>query len=630
MNGSDDGRTTRGEGDRVLYAILALSLILHSYHLGYPAWDYHNWRQSITLMVARDFSHHGSDLLHPQVAWVSHNRPADPSYFSAEFSIMSIITALLYKIFGENEVIARMVVVTFSLLGIWALYDLLRRHAGVVPARIAAFVYALFPYQLFFGRVFMPEIPAQALALVALDSVDRWTIRREWTTLLAAAGLTALAILQKLTVVFVALPALYLFWKVYGKHLFTRLETYSYLVISAAPSVLWYKHAIAMAHESGFAIMQPGLLGRSLDLWLQPGFLRQIGAALATETFSPFGLVLVVVSLLWPSRSRAAWIFRLWTLGAAVMLFLVPEVIPANRYYLAALLPGAAALIGLALGSLPSRLYSPVLILFAVGAVRSALPLYGDDRSPHDLGILLGNLSDKSELIITESGGSPNVLYYADRRGWMVNALYSPEMADRFAHLGARYYANVFGFVPMGEAFFQRLDSISERLTGKRAPWLIYDLKPSTGFNDPAPVRIINFGNLIEFRGISLRRLLRKPSAFEVIFDCRLLTASETDMRGFVHVVDSTGRTVYEQDQCLRSDIAPNRQKESQTISRSNVFVLPESLVAGRYQLRIGWYDPLRQVPLAIVSGAADEADRATVAEFEVYGPRVFRWFDVR
>jgi len=68
MNGSDDGRTTRGEGDRVLYAILALSLILHSYHLGYPAWDYHNWRQSITLMVARDFSHHGSDLLHPHVA----------------------------------------------------------------------------------------------------------------------------------------------------------------------------------------------------------------------------------------------------------------------------------------------------------------------------------------------------------------------------------------------------------------------------------------------------------------------------------------------------------------------------------------------------------------------------------
>jgi 4-amino-4-deoxy-L-arabinose transferase-like glycosyltransferase len=143
---------------------------------------------------------------------------------------------------------------------------LLRRHASVVPARIAAFVYALFPYQLFFGRVFMPEIPAQALALVALDSLDRWTIRREWRTLLAAATLTALAILQKLTVAFVALPILYLFWKVYGKRLFARLETYSYVVISAAPSVLWYRHAVAMANESGFAIMQPGLFGRSLGL----------------------------------------------------------------------------------------------------------------------------------------------------------------------------------------------------------------------------------------------------------------------------------------------------------------------------------------------------------------------------
>jgi hypothetical protein len=306
------------------------------------------------------------------------------------------------------------------------------------------------------------------------------------------------------------------------------------------------------------------------------------------------------------------------------MLLLVPEVLPANRYYLAVLLPGAAALTGLALGSLPSKMYLAALALFAVGAIRSVIPLYADDRLPHDLGILLGNLSEKSDLIITESAGSPTVLYYANRRGWMVDEVYGPEMADRFMSLGARYYANVFGFVPAGQAFFQRLDRLSERLTGERAPWPIYDLKPSTGFHEPEPFRIINFGNLLEFRGVSLRRLLRKPSAFEVIFDCRLLTASETDMRGFVHVVDSTGRTVYEQDQWLRSDRGP------QTISGHYVLVLPESLVAGRYQLRIGWYDPIRQVRLAIVSGAPDEADRATVAEFEVYGPRVFRWFDVR
>src|SRR5437764_1209556 len=101
-------------GDSWLYLILLLALVLRSYHLAYPAWDYHNWRQTITLMIARDFARHGFPLLHPQVAWLG-NRSSDPSYFSAEFSIESVLAALLYKTFGESDVAARLVIIAFSL-----------------------------------------------------------------------------------------------------------------------------------------------------------------------------------------------------------------------------------------------------------------------------------------------------------------------------------------------------------------------------------------------------------------------------------------------------------------------------------------------------------------------------------
>ena len=115
------------------------------------------------------------------------------------------------------------------------------------------------------------------------------------------------------------------------------------------------------------------------------------------------------------------------------MLFFVPEVLPANRYYLTVLLPGAAALTGLALGSLSTRA-TPDSARDAphIRSGRSSLcysAVRRNDRAPYDLGVLLRNLSAKSELLITETGGSPNVLYYADRRGWMVSGLYSPEMA---------------------------------------------------------------------------------------------------------------------------------------------------------------------------------------------------------
>jgi hypothetical protein len=83
-----------------LLLILLLAFALRSYHLAYPPWDYHNWRQTMTLMVARDFARHDFPLLHPQLMWLSQNRPADPSYFSGEFSIQSIAAALLYGLLG--------------------------------------------------------------------------------------------------------------------------------------------------------------------------------------------------------------------------------------------------------------------------------------------------------------------------------------------------------------------------------------------------------------------------------------------------------------------------------------------------------------------------------------------------
>src|SRR4051812_34905679 len=254
-------RLGRLRGDYWLWLIILLALCLRTYHIAYPAWDYHNWRQTQTLMVARDFNRHGFQLLHPQVQWVSGRGPGKPSYFSGEFSIEAVIAALLYKLFGESDTWSRMVVITFSLFGIKFLYELLNRFAGPVAARIGAFIYALLPYHLFFGRVFMPDVPALSLSLGGLLFLSRWTDDRKPATLLAAAVITALAVLQKLTVLFVGVPAIYLFWLAQGRQLFLRRELYLFTAVAALPAFAWYVHANALSRQSGFAFVQPGLLG---------------------------------------------------------------------------------------------------------------------------------------------------------------------------------------------------------------------------------------------------------------------------------------------------------------------------------------------------------------------------------
>src|SRR5215469_1907789 len=238
-------RRQRLPDDSWFYAILLLALALRSYHFAYPAWDYHNWRQTITLMIARDFARHGFPLFHPQVAWID-NQLSDPSYFNAEFSIESVLAALLYKTFGESDLAARSVIVAFSLVGIVCLYNLLERRAGRMTARFAAFIYALLPYHLFFGRVFMPDIPAITLALASLDVLDRWTDNRKAAYLVGAGVLTALAVLQKPRVFLVMMPALYLFWLAYGKSLPRRREPYLFVLIACLPELGWFLHGVSM------------------------------------------------------------------------------------------------------------------------------------------------------------------------------------------------------------------------------------------------------------------------------------------------------------------------------------------------------------------------------------------------
>ena len=60
------------------------------------------------------------------------------------------------------------------------------------------------------------------------------------------------------------------------------------------------------------------------------------------------------------------------------------------------------------------------------------------------MGRYLNRVTGPTDLIVTETGGSPNVLYYADRRGWMLDRQYDPAVLERFCGAGAVWYADAF------------------------------------------------------------------------------------------------------------------------------------------------------------------------------------------
>lgn len=97
----------------------------------------------------------------------------------------------------------------------------------------------------------------------------------------------------------------------------------------------------------------------------------------------------------------------------------------------------------------------------------------------------------------------------------------------------------------------------------------------------------------------------------------------------FVQITNSAGRTIAQQDHWPQAGRFPTSKWTTGDIIRERyVLVLPGSLAAGKYQVRVGWFDPSRGLCLPILNPtASDEADRATVAEVEVRSPPAYGWF---
>jgi hypothetical protein len=326
---------------------------------------------------------------------------------------------------------------------------------------------------------------------------------------------------------------------------------------------------------------------------------------------------------------------RWWIIGGALVLLPIPGVIPENLYYLAMLLPGGSALAGVALSRIRGHFSAIVMVVFAAGAIYSAIPLYQPDRMPYDLGILLKSLTIPADLLATETGGSPNVLYYADRRGWLLNGAYDVERVQHLRHAGARYYVDTFlGDFARHRQFFQIMDTRFQRLTGDDAPWQIYDLGGTPGpvrfaTDDTRSSQIMTLGEQIQFRGASLRPLIGWPGCFEVINYWQCLKPLATDLQVSVHITDSARQIVAQLEHRPQGRWFPTSKWTAGDLVRDRyVLVLPGSLPGGKYQIWVGWFDPLRRQHLSILDPtASDKADRAKIAEIDARQPPRYGWF---
>jgi hypothetical protein len=153
---------------------------------------------------------------------------------------------------GESHFALRVSTLALSWLGLWAFYDLLRQEGVSRPrASFATAVLALNPLFFLLQGTFMSDVPALALALIALALYGR-ALRRAGIGRLAAACLIAtLAAITRQNTVGVSLAAVLLLWR------------------ERPLLLLWRERSLRGRPLWWLAVLLPALTGVAVHFWFQ-------------------------------------------------------------------------------------------------------------------------------------------------------------------------------------------------------------------------------------------------------------------------------------------------------------------------------------------------------------------------
>ena len=471
--------------DWALLLILAFGAYFRFQYIELPLADAHGWRQIFNADVARNFAEQSLNILYPRVNWGGSGDPI----VSMEFPLLQWIAAVLFRQFGEREIICRLISIVFSLATIAGVYGLANAVWGKAVARGAAFLIAVSPSAIFFGRAFISDTPMVCFSVFGVWGFASYLLEGNRKAVVWGAAAAALACMTKLPAVVLFAPIVWLAWETRGFGIVRDRVFLAGLGTVFLLTAAWYYHADVLFHRTGLGVaIFHGVGGYSADVmegsgtvtlvssWntmhqlRDPEFYWTLADRFWKLHFTPLGTIVILftAAFLWRVPHRRfvdAWF-------ASVVLFILAAA-EGNRwhefYQLPILLP-AALYFGLGArplfdgrflaGLAPLRIGVAVsMALLAVAALRGfdysrAVPeLFRPNNlrmHPMRVGSMLQRLTPPDALLITIEysrfgGNSPVLLHYARRRGWSFDAgSITPAVIERLrSRYGAMYFVSL-------------------------------------------------------------------------------------------------------------------------------------------------------------------------------------------
>ena len=481
-------RSESGGFDLALAGVFLLALSIRLIGLGGPIVDEQAWRQTDTAAIARNYFEEGYDLLYPRVDW----RGDTEGFVEANFPAYAFLVACGYRLLGApKEWVGRLVAVLFSAFSVVPLYFLGKRWYGREVGRLSAFLFAIAPLNLFFGRAFMPESMMLFFSIGAIYGFVRWADTETWGWFFCAAICAALAFLIKIPTLYLGLPLAFLAYQKFRRRVLTEPRIWGYVLLSLAPAVLWYRHAYGLFQRTHLTFGIWNTYGYrkwgNVEFLVSPSFYGRMAERLGGVVFTPLGLVLLGFGVWCCLRRRRGWVFLFWLAAIVIYVLLVPEGNWTLNYYQLPFVPAGSVLIGLALASLPKTPLGRAgllgcLIVLGGSSYLYARPLYRskpyhvaryemgrkiDIRLPAGALLVVGDLDANAGARYRAQ--SPTFLYYCRRKGWQLTPdEFVPERLEALRRKGAQYFVAATRMVYERKPFWDYLKSRYQRAMSDR------------------------------------------------------------------------------------------------------------------------------------------------------------------
>lgn len=410
--------------------ICILTLSLRVYKIGTPLADWHSWRQADTSAVSRNFVKQDSfNWLYPtydDLSSIASGKENPKGLRMVEFPLYNAVTVIVNKIAPELNIEAsgRLTTGLASVASMLFIFLLCRRLLSRRTAYFAALAFALIPYDIFYGRVVLPDPSMVAASLGALWYGTKYILEEKKRYLVLSLVLGAIALLIKPFAIFLLAPLAYLWLAGFKFNPRKIFILFLWALIVVIPLVLWrfwISHFPEGIPASDWLYNGDGIRFKgAFWYWI---FADRIGRLI----LGYWGLILLSFGLIRPFVGKFKYFPIVFFLSSIFYVFVFATGNVRHDYYQILLTPSLAILVGYGADYLwqtnwRGKALTIVSALFMLAFGWYFIKDYYNINHPEivEAGKAMEETSNGKSLVIAPYGGDTAFLYQTNRQGWPV------------------------------------------------------------------------------------------------------------------------------------------------------------------------------------------------------------------